>query len=231
MLSVVCVKAKPHYNAEYVNHLYRSVERHLTVPHRFYCFTDDDGGLKCQTKRLPKMPQVRGWWAKLALHRPEVLSGKVLYLDLDTLVVRNIDFLASLTCDFAILEDFYRPSGYGSGVMLWNKPQPQLWRDWIEAGSPDDVLGDQGWVEKKVPNAVRLQREFPGKIVSYKAHCAGGLPGDAAIVCFHGIPKPHQLGPGDWAFKLWRGAHVEKLIALQRERMARHALAEPRAAA
>lgn len=35
-------------------------------------------------------------------------------------------------------------------------------------------------------------REMSG-VKSYKYHCKNGLPEDAWVVCFHGLPKPHQI--------------------------------------
>ena len=193
MIIVACVKAKPGYSADYVNALHDGVKRNLHVEHRFICFTDDDRHIKCYCKKLPA--GLSGWWAKLALFRSGALDGRVLYLDLDTIIVDSLDFIASYSGDFAILRDFYRPDGYGSGVMLWNKPQPQVWDDWVKEKRPNHPLGDQGWMEQKVPDADRLQDVFPGKIVSFKADCEEAIPSGASIVCFHGEPKPHQLDP------------------------------------
>ena len=190
MITVCCVKARPGYDAQYVNNLYSMVKRNLTIPYRFVCFTDDPAGVKCYTKKLPA--NLVGWWAKLSIFRFGLMTGKVLYLDLDTIICDSLDFVDEYQGDFAILRDFYRPEGYGSGVMLWNKSQPQVWADWIK-NPVDDPLGDQGWIEKKIPNADRLQDVFPEKIVSFKVDCSEKVPEKASIVCFHGSPKPHEL--------------------------------------
>jgi hypothetical protein len=207
MLTVVCVKSKPAYDHAYVNRLYRAVERSLTIPHRFVCFTDDAEGIRCATRPLPAGHR-KGWYSKLALHRPGLLTPPVLYLDLDTLIVDSLDFVQSYSGEFSILRDFYRPDGYGSGVMIWNKPQPQVWERWVAEGQPEHPLGDQGWMEETVPSASRLQDLYPEKFVSYKVHCQGGLPADAAVVCFHGFPKPHDFPVGHWVEETWTGAGV-----------------------
>lgn len=190
---VVCVKAKParYYDHQYVNRLYSMVRRNMTVPFTFTCFTDDATGIKCATRALPE--GVNGWWNKLYLFRPGLLNGKVLYLDLDTIIVDSLDFVKDYRGDFAILRDFYRPDGYGSGVMLWNRPQPEVWLGWLEALDPELPGGDQEWLERSLPDADRLQDLFPGKFVSFKDHCTNKIPEGAAAVCFHGEPKPHQL--------------------------------------
>lgn len=207
-LTVACVLAKPGYGREWVTRLERMVRSNLTVPHRFVCLTDDDGGLKCRTKMLPAGLRFgSGWWAKLALFKPGMFGGTVLYLDLDSLIVGNLDFVAKFNGDFAILRDFYRPDGYGSGVMLWTKPYPHVWERWLDEGAPQHPLGDQGWMEQAVPNAYRLQDEFPHKFVSYKVHCKerDEIPEGAAVISFHGEPKNKDFPPEHWVTKTWKG--------------------------
>ena len=211
-MTVCCVKARPAYDHHYVNRLQAMVAHHMSLPHRFVCFTDDPSGIKCPTRALPS--GLTGWWAELALHRPNVLSGPVLYLDLDTVILDSLDFIASYGGDFSILRDFYRPDGYGSGVMLWRTAQPQVWNRWIAEGRPDNHHGDQGWMEEAVPNADRLQDVFPGKFCSFKAdECDDGAPVDAAVMCFHGYPKPHELPETHWAYRLWAGEKVGEWIS------------------
>lgn len=204
MLNVVCVKSRPAYDHHYVNRLYRAVERNLTIPHRFTCFTDDATGVKCHTKPLPPSHR-RGWYSKLALHQRGLIDPPVFYLDLDTLIVGSLDFIADYAGDFAILRDFFIPEGYGSGVMLWNKPQPHVWDQWLFHGEPEHPMGDQGWMQQQVKEADKLQDLWPGKFVSYKAHCLGGLPPDAAVVSFHGYPKNEDFPEEHWVHQYWTG--------------------------
>ena len=43
--NVVCIKWGNKFGADYVNSLYRMVEKNLTIPHRFVCFTDNAEGI------------------------------------------------------------------------------------------------------------------------------------------------------------------------------------------
>lgn len=203
LLTVACVKCKPDYGYRDVNRLQAMVKRHLTLPHRFICFTDDPVGVKCNTKKLPG--GLVGWWAKLAMFRRGVLDGKVLYIDLDTLIVDSLDFIEGYSGDFAILRDFYSPEHYGSGVMLWNKAPHQVWDRWQEMRF-NHPMGDQGWIESQVKDADRLQDLYPNKLVSYKAHCEEQqkIPDGAAIVCFHGFPKPENFDNDHWVSRIWK---------------------------
>ena len=201
-ITVICVKAKPDYDHKYVNRLYRAVEEHFPVRHRFVCLTDDASGVVCNTKGLP--PGVGGWWAKLAMFREGLFDGLCIYFDLDTLICGDISFMAEFIGGFSILRDFYRPEGFGSGVMVWDSPRPDIWRDWITTGKPIHPLGDQGWMEKKVPDAKLLQDLWPGKFKSYKADGLTDGPDGAAVVCFHGIPKPHHFEDSHWVARAWK---------------------------
>lgn len=204
-MNVVCVKSKPRYSHEWVNRLYGMVEKNMTIPHKFICLTDDDSGLKCASKRLPQ--GLRGWWAKLALFRT-VLTPPVLYLDLDTLILGNLDFVKDYDGDFALLRDFYREDGFGSGVMLWTRPFDYIWNEWLRHGTPDHPLGDQGWMEMMVPDADCLQDVFPGKFISYKVHCQEKVPEDARVLSFHGEPKNIDFPDTHWVSKVWKGERL-----------------------
>ncbi len=202
MLTICCVKSRPYYTRHDVHKLWAMIERNITIPHRFVCFTDDADGMRCKTKAIPS--GLEGWWAKLSLFRHGLMDGKILYIDLDTLITGNLDFIDDYKGDFAILRDFYRPDGYGSGVMLWNKPQPQVWDMWSKH-KPYHPLGDQGVMEDLVPGADRLQDLWPGKFVSYKVDCEAGIPSNAAVVCFHGHPKPDNFSQDHWVQRIWNG--------------------------
>jgi hypothetical protein len=136
-----------------------------------------------------------GWWGKLALFRAGTFSAdeRVIYLDLDTFVVGNIDFLARYGGPFGVLRDFYHPLHLASGVMTWRGNEcDAIWSNWLALGAPRAPRGDQQVMEMLFPQAAVLQDEFPGKIVSYKVHCRDGVPQGASVVCFHGRPRPHE---------------------------------------
>ena len=44
MKNVICMKWGDKFGPEYVNRLHRMVEKNLTIPHRFVCFTDNGDG-------------------------------------------------------------------------------------------------------------------------------------------------------------------------------------------
>jgi len=203
MLTICCVQVNNYCGrgAEYVNKLYRAVEWYLTVPHKFVCFTDDPTGIECETRPI----KGEGWYSKLYLFK-EFTEGKVVFFDLDTLIVDNINFIDKYNGKFAILRDFYRPNGYGSGMMIWKGGfGHEITDNYEKDGCPHISGGDQIYIEKQVKHAKRLQDLFPYKIVSYKAHATTGMPLKAAICCFHGHPKPHDFSFG-WVKEEWDGS-------------------------
>jgi hypothetical protein len=206
-LTVVCVKCRPLYTYTDVNRLYKMVEKNLRGKHKFVCFTDDAEGLKCQSKTLPA--GVNGWWAKLSLFRSGILQGKVLYIDLDSIILDSLDFVMDYKGHFGILRDFLYPHGmYNSSVMIWDREFPHIWENWLKAGKPSREWGDQAWIREQMPAADLLQDYFPGKFLSWKADCIKSIPDGAVLVTFHGKPKLRDFPDDHIVSRTWRGKEV-----------------------
>jgi hypothetical protein len=225
MLSVVCVDVgEPcgylDRGRQYVDALYHAVRRHLSVPHRFVCFTDNMPryGLHPYHVRLVPsadrfVPSARGYMNKLALFRPGVFAEgeRVLYLDLDTVITGSLDDIASYDGEFAMLQDLMFPQLRASGVMAWRgRFGGHIWESYAAAGFPRHVNfegfnygGDGAWIMQHAPNADVLQDLYPGQIASYKMS-GGVLAPQTRVVCFHGVPRPHEIETG-WVPALWSG--------------------------
>lgn len=207
-LSVVVVQTNDYLGrgSEYVKKLRRQVRKNLTIPHEFFVVTDDPASFYPRMKVKPSA--LPGWWEKLRLFKPGMFpDGRVLFLDLDTFIVGNIDDIASLDTPFATLRDFWRKDGLGPAVMLWRTDANLgIWEGWEAAGKPMNLAnGDHGWLEQHFGNRKPdiLQDRFPGRFVSYKTHCTTCIPEGASVVCFHGKPRPHEAT--GWAKEYWDG--------------------------
>ncbi len=210
MTTIVCVKVGTKYGPEYVNRLAKMVARHVSRPHRFLCLTDEASGLECDYADIGT--NLSGWWAKLILFKPhrELEGQRTIYLDLDTVIVGNVDFLFDYTGPFAILRDFYSSSRFGSAIM---SIAPGFGKHIWENFTPDvmnRIYGDQNWIMDQVVIGF-WQDLFPGKIGSYKADELQASPKDFAICCFHGNPRPHEAispvvlkGQTGWVDEHWR---------------------------
>lgn len=227
MLTVACVlKSGGDYSPEYVNILRDSVRRHWPegVPFRFACLTDLPASAFAEgIEVVPLAYPFPGWWAKMELFSPRVSDalGDILYFDLDTAICGPLDLAVRRPTRFTILRDFYRPKGYGSGVMFIPAGTHAPWEAFISgdeetastwrahANGDTGFRGDQDFLEKYAPGAALWQDVCPGVFVSFKPapiFIAGkpallaSAPKGASVVCFHGFPRPAELPDGTAKF-------------------------------
>ena len=189
-LTVWCVCVGTKYNTAYVYALKEMVEKYLTVPHTFKCIT---------TTKLPGIVTVlpfapyQGWWSKLNLFTPRMATGPSIYLDLDVVITKNIDYLTDYVDSFSAPSNWAQ-SGHGgiqSSVMVW----PGNWYEPFEkfdyVVDSERLWGDQEFLwELLGDNWNRIPH-----VGSYKYHVrpAGIIPEDLAILAFHGLPDPHEV--------------------------------------
>lgn len=218
MITVACVlRSGSIYTQEWVRKLRDGVARHLTIEHRFVCLSDVD--VPCE--RIPLETDWRAWWCKIELFREGLFDGPVLYFDLDTVVVGSLDAIASHPHDFTMAHEYCRPDRMCSTAMAWTGDQSFLFDAF--AADPvgiarlyDDVLpgrdgriGDQAFIGDQFGEfGIRPDtfRDLFGErsIASYKVHrCEQAPPADAAVVAFHGRPKPMDFQRG-WVAEAWR---------------------------
>lgn len=207
MLNVVCIKWGDAFDPHYVNALKRGVERNLSLPHRFVCWTEDENGVEAEC--LPfTHPEHKGWWQKVFLFEKRAdMEGPRLFFDLDTVIKGPIDDMAAAT-EFTMLRDFYQRDRAASGMLMipdefGEQVVERYLADPIAAQDRcSGVLGDGHWIDINVESKRFWQDDFPDKVISYKVHCQDRLPRDASVICFHGRPRPHEITEL-WMGKLW----------------------------
>lgn len=146
------------------------------------------------TETIPLQHDWPGWWSKLEMFGPS-LSGDVLMLDLDTVVLQ----IPELPTETTVLRDFSEPSVMGSGLMFVTEAdRRRVWEAWM--ADPDGHMrrnarwpqwGDQGFLQPLIGRSQKWQDV--ARVYSYKAHCRAGLPEGAQVVCFHGKPRPWHV--------------------------------------
>ena len=224
MHNVVCLKHGTKYDADYVNKLYAGVKRNSTVEFRFHCFTDNPEGLRSEVVPHP-LPHknVEGWWQKLYLFSDEVnIKGRMLFIDLDTLITGNIDKYITKDAGFVVLRDLWaRGNNVGSAIMSFEAgAHKQIWdtfiADPVTAVRSLHPHGDQKWIQKHQAQRIYWQDTTGNEIVSFKSNCRGGLPHGTKIVCFHGKPSiPESINtttrvqrfvipPTPWVKEYWK---------------------------
>jgi len=208
MIQVVLIKQGKKFSAEYVNRLAWDIKKALGLPHYRHLYTDDPDHVDTDLVNVHLLHQLtggvplEGWWNKMALFRDRAIKEKdrILWLDLDTVILGNIDFLFARSDPFVMLRDFFYPDKHWNSSIMLIEGNAYSWI-WDQFVSNMNFYqrcgGDQQAIEymlrEKNLEPVLAQDLWPGKIVSYKADCLEGVPPNAQIVCFHGRPMPHEV--------------------------------------
>jgi hypothetical protein len=173
-LACVMVRGKRRdYTPIYVERLRDMVRRHTDRPFRTVCLTDQPDKMPAGVmgvKVKSPMEGTRGWWRKIMLFHPKMpFKGRVLYLDLDVLVVGDINPILDFPADFAIAPDsaptfggkdhLRTVKGYQSSVMVWDHQARQQFYTEFDRTAPRRLWGDQDFLKEKSPN----ERTFPGE--------------------------------------------------------------------
>lgn len=212
-LTVVCVKWGKRYPPVYVNRLYHAVAKNLTIPHEFLCLTDDPAGVECETARLDAM--LTGWWHKVTLFRrdPYGITGRILFLDLDVVIVGSLDDLVlypkfggtpvavmDTPAPFAIPRDFMSHAYASCSFALDAGSLPHVWENFNFDKVRNDHYGDQDWITAQAPGAAIYPKDW---VVSYKLNARERVPDGARVIALHGEPKQSDLQPDHYLHRLW----------------------------
>lgn len=216
MITVACVLVKGHvpFTIEYVTNLRAMVRRHLKRPHRFVCLTDRPEWLPhIETIRIASPRPLKGWWSKLELFAAQrAFVGRVLYLDLDTLIVSSLDPIVDFPAPFALIPDagsFRPPRGlevvkrFNSSAMVWDAGvNCSLFDAWTPKVA-ERLHGDQDFIGEQMPGAATMPLEWFPRL----SELHGQPPGPLARVVLAKKPKNDvaaDLYP--WFNTAWRAA-------------------------
>ena len=247
MNTVVTINVGDKYSWEYTRNLFFGCKRNLSEDFSFVCFTDKAkaeehkdsaavDGYKVVAVPSDKWP-INSWWWKVWLFSEEcsdLLGGLIpdykglLWFDLDTVIVRSIDFLVGLN-RFMILHDAYARNQWGSGIMYIPRGFcPDLWthfvgmcikssldsrENWSNRRGGDQVfikqMHNQGIVKAGSRGSWCIQESFPGKVQSFKANKIRERPkklddSSLSVVFFHGRPRPVDVAKLKWMEANWR---------------------------
>ncbi len=241
-VNIVTLKWGARYGPVFVNRLYRAIERHLSRPFRFLCFTDDEAGLlpEIETHPLPALdlPErfARTTWLKLGLFADGLagMEGDCLFLDLDLLIVDCIDcFFDYAPGNRCIIHNWTlrhqifkkRPDVGNSSVFRWRAGTTQFVVDDF-LREKDRLLQHYGFrsPQRYLTVGIGERRWWPEAWVqSFKRHsvpafplnlvAAPRLPTGARILVFHGRPDPDQALNGWQQGKLHRRTRPAPWIA------------------
>lgn len=219
---VICVKWGTGYGPEYVDRLYAMVRRHTTGPLRFVCLTDDPTGIRPEVEcaELPELGcehpvRTHGKWRKVVLWSRDLagLSGPVLFIDLDSVIVGSLDgyFSHGSPDDVILARNWAKPmSGLGQ-TSVFRFPVgrfPQMLENFRAdpQGIADRFRYEQHYVTRSIPGGIKFWPEAWTR--HFRLHClppfplryfmTARLPASARIVTFPGGPNPHDVQAGRW---------------------------------
>jgi hypothetical protein len=218
---VVCLKHGQKYDAKYVNILYNMCKRQSKTNFGFACITEDSSGLNPDIKiiPIPKHVSLQGWWYKPWVFSDELpLTGTILFLDLDLVIIRNFDEIWSYRNDsFCIIRDFNRSTvkdwnKFNSSVFKFEKgSHGYVWENFIKDTSVMKRMhGDQDWIFSQIKknfvfwpdswmqsykwevrnrqDVVRIENKRIFKNVANPI-----IHPETKILVFHGDPKPSEV--------------------------------------
>lgn len=220
-----CVIHGDAYSWIYVDRLYNMLKANSSYNIRMHVFTEVDREVPAPYIKhvLAEWPGVKGhkkgWWYKMQMFDSKHFQGRILYLDLDTVITKNIDFMWD-TSDryFWTIKDFkylWRPTwqGLNSSVMLWDTVKfDWIWQDFLSKNINATIKlhhGDQDYL-----NSIITQKDLrffdTAQMKSWRWQCKDGgynmikraynqpdtgttVDPSTVIMVFHGTPKPHEI--------------------------------------
>jgi len=219
MVNIICMKWGNKFPANYVNRLYGMVERNLSLPFRFVCFTEDGNDIRDEVEiqplpelDLPAKAPERGW-RKLTVFKKDFggLSGKTLFLDLDVVIVDSLDKFFTYPGDFLIAHDKKNPKKIegNSSVFRFEIGQYSQILSYFETNAEQvkqEVRHEQAYLSREIHKLGKLEYWPDEWVPSFKYRCcpswlkswlqAPFIPDGAKIILFHGLPNPPEAIKG-----------------------------------
>ena len=223
-IDCACVIHGDAYAWSYVDRLYSMLSRHITSGIRLHVYTEEHRSvpepyIKHALLNWGISGPKRSWWYKMQLFNAEYHHGPLLYFDLDTVIVDNLDWLWNLPLSyFWAARDFkhlWKPTNYGinSSVMWWNTDTfDYVWRN-FKIQELNRIItryhGDQDYITEVIPTSDRRFLDTE-RVKSWRWQCLDGgynfsqkrhllpntgttLTQPTSILVFHGRPKPDKI--------------------------------------
>lgn len=201
MITVVCVEWGNYLGRaqEYIDKLRAAVARNLLSRHEFVALRLDEPGDR--SRITDHGSRFTGWFQKLEIFRPGLFAGRVMYLDLDSVIVGGLDPLIYRKGAVHLKDWGWLRNVHAGGLLVWDAELEgrRIWEAWDDS-VPERFDNDQEWL-----TSLNVWEPLPADLVrSYRYHCSqGGPPPGARVIAFHGNPKPHQVSTR-WVREAWR---------------------------
>jgi len=226
-LVTVCTENYPLIYAEKLHTRFASVSN-LDVAH--FCITDRPKEVGDWAEPLIPVKMSKGWWNKLNLFSPDMPKGKILYLDLDIVIIQNFDeeilYMANNPCSMNCVSDAVHWMGekFSSSMMLFGSGAHQhIFEAFLKA---DDSLtdrpgGDQVWVGPQLSDISFIYEIYPDLKKNLKFHLSKRegnkflipktLHPSVKLVDCGGRPKPDELAFLPFIKNNWHNVEVAQI--------------------
>ena len=224
IIDCACVIHGDAYSWTYVEKLYNMLDRHLSCNIRLHVYTESHRPVPAHMIKHVLLDWGIGgpkqsWWYKMQLFDSMRHAGPLLYFDLDTVIVNNIDWICKLPSNyFWSVRDFkylWKPNyqSVNSSIMWWDTTKfHYVWESFQQQNLKTLIKkyrGDQDYITHTVP--VVDQRFLDStRIKSWRWQCLDGghnfkkignrhstmntvLDATTDVMIFHGQPKPSDV--------------------------------------
>jgi hypothetical protein len=220
-LTICCllVKGEYPYSPEYVRRLKVMCDRFCARPFRFVCLTDQPKDMPKGVDAIPikRFEGCHAYWSKLQLFdRRHAWTGRMLYIDLDSLIVAPLDPIIDFPAEFALTEDAWvverahlNVDRYGrrlvrrfnSSVMVWDGgTQTDLFTKWTLADA-ERLSTDQDFVGEQAPHAQGMPLDwFPRA-----SRVQPPWPSETKVVLAKKPKGPEACAKWPWFNEAWGG--------------------------
>lgn len=215
----IVYKSGGDYDIQYVKAIVQALRSRGGYEGEICCFTDEEAEVNAidGVTAISLLHDWPGWWSKIELFRPGIFKGSVLYLDLDTFILKDLHLLRKL-CEENGLPLFVRGAPeiavqndwLASPIMSWKGDHLRRIYD-IFKESPRGHMGhhrrlsikagqkgDQGFIrltlERTGCGYEFFQDLLPKNYIMFKRHVMTlGMPyNDCHILNWSGKRRPHK---------------------------------------
>lgn len=186
------------HTKEYVYRLKRSLEKNSTTAFNFFCLTNE------QLPGINTIPiQTFGNWGKIELCNPDISNEQMLYLDIDTVIIGNVDFLLNERSSF--MSRGFNGQRRTQIMSLTKRQMNYVWDFWNE--NKDSIIpnfkGEGALYDFVVDRDVRTIHEIhPGKIIDF-SEASEFISMGSKIVTFSNGDYPKNLEEDNHVKKYW----------------------------
>lgn len=194
------------YSPIWVQKLKAMIDRHM-LGYRFVCLSNVPVR---GVETIPLRDNLPGWYSKIEMFRPGLFKGRLLYIDLDVLVLKSLVPLFDHPGDFvAMKSDVERPTrieegkrvtcGLNSGTLAWTAgAADRLYTDFRRCYI-EELRGDQDWITEQYRDPAFFPRPWFARL----RDCPGGPPQDCRIL--HCMPWKNEVAAKRfaWVREIW----------------------------